>query len=71
MSRHVSSPLVPFKGDSVSRINTFFDEAELIAKRSGTLLTKCEATALRLFLFAHLIFDLIFVAWCIVTKLHS
>jgi hypothetical protein len=51
------------------RINSFFDAAELIVERLGKLLTKCEPTTLRLFLLAHLVFDLVFVGWCIVTKL--
>jgi hypothetical protein len=47
-----------------------FDRAELIVERTGGLLTKCEPTALKVFLLAHLIFDLVFVAWCVLTKLH-
>jgi hypothetical protein len=46
---------------SSQRINRVFDSAELIVERSEKLLAKSKPAAISLFLFIHLIIDLIIV----------
>lgn len=45
------------------RINSFFDGAVLVARRSAELLSAVEPAVLRLFLLLHLVLDLVIVFW--------
>jgi len=54
--------------NQTEKVNQFFDYAEAIIERSGTLLSKCEPVVLKLFLFAHLLMDLGLVIWLLLNK---
>ena len=69
LSRQLSKPpILPVKRDSTDKINRTFDNAELIVKRTGALLSECEPVALKLFLLLHLLFDLGVVLWIFLRK---
>lgn len=69
MSQQLSKPTVlPVSRDSSDRINQRFDDWELIVERTGTLLSKCEPVALKLFLLLHLLLDLGLVFWIVLRK---
>ena len=63
MSQRISSKasILPVGPTSFPRINTFFDAAELVVERSDRLLSKGKPAVINLFLFLHLIIDLIIV----------
>lgn len=69
MSHHISKPTaVQFKSDSLQRINSFFDIAELCVERSDKLLSKSKPAVVNLFLFLHLLIDLIVVLLVLLWK---
>jgi len=53
--------ILPVGRTSFPRINTFFDAAELVVDRSNRLVSKSKPVVVDLFLFLHLIIDLIIV----------
>lgn len=62
LSRQITKPsILPAQRDSFPKLNRFFDCAELIVERTETLLSKSKPAAISLFLFIHLIIDLIVV----------
>jgi hypothetical protein len=62
VSRETSKPsTLPGKPDSLQRINSFFDAAELCVERSDKLLSKSKPAVVNLFLFLHLLIDLVVV----------
>jgi hypothetical protein len=63
MSQRISSKpsILPVGRTSFPRINSFFDAAELVVERSDRLLSKSKPVVVNLFLFLHLIIDLIIV----------
>lgn len=50
------------------KIDKFFDTAEHIVERSGSLLSKSEAAFIKLFLLLHLVIDLVVVLIFVLTK---
>lgn len=69
MSHHISKPTaVQSKSDSLKRINSFFDIAELCVERSDKLLSKSKPAVVNLFLFLHLLIDLIVVLLVLLWK---
>ena len=54
-------PRVSDSTESIRKINGFFDCAELIVERSESLIAKSKPLAITLFLFAHLVIDLIVI----------
>jgi len=69
MSTHLQSrnPSLPAKRD-FSKIDRFFDTAEHIVVRSGSLLSKSETAFIKLFLLIHLVIDLVVVLIFVLTK---
>ena len=61
--------LVPEQRKSTRSIKAFFEDAELVIVSIGRLVTKCESTALKLFVLFHLVLDLIIVAYVMLGKL--
>ena len=62
-----SSRSVPAKRD-FPKIDRFFDTAEHIVERSGSLLSKSETAFIKLFLLVHLVIDLVVVLIFVLTK---
>ena len=60
-------PSVPAKRN-FPKIDKFFDAAEHIVERSGSLLSKSETAFIKLFLLIHLVIDLIVVLIFVLTK---
>ena len=54
--------IVPERQGSLPKINSFFDGAILIARRTTELVSAVEPAVLRLFLLCHLILDLVIVS---------
>lgn len=69
MSTHLQSrkPSVPANRD-FPKIDRFFDAAERIVERSGSLLSKSETAFIKLFLLIHLIIDLVVVLMFVLAK---
>lgn len=69
MSTHLQSDTssVPVKRD-FPKIDRFFDAAEHIVERSGSLLSKSEAAFIKLFLLIHLVIDLVVVLIFVLSK---
>lgn len=62
MAQQISKPTtLPAQRDTFPKLNRFFDCGELIAERTEALLSKSKPAAISMFLFAHLIIDLIVV----------
>jgi hypothetical protein len=61
------TPSVPAKRE-FPKLDRFFDTAEHIVERSGSLLSKSETTFIKLFLLVHLVIDLIVVLIFVLTK---
>jgi hypothetical protein len=59
VTHHTSS--VPAERNSFPKINAFYDALELIVERSEVLLSKSKPAIISLFLFIHLIIDLVVV----------
>ncbi len=68
MAQEISKPTNLPVRESFPKTTAFFDCAELIVERTGTLLGKGEATLVKLFLVFHLILDLLIVAWFLLSK---
>jgi hypothetical protein len=61
-SQEKTNQLTPSTGNnSFAKIDRFFDTAEHIVERSGSLLSKSEAAFIKLFLLVHLVIDLVVV----------
>ena len=58
----------PVTRSARDRINSIFDCADLIARRSGSFIAECEPVALRLFLLFHLLVDLALVLWFLLSR---
>jgi hypothetical protein len=58
MSQQISKPSKP---NSLQSINSFFDAAELCVERTDKLLSKSKPAVVNLFLFLHLLIDLVIV----------
>jgi hypothetical protein len=70
LSQEISKPsTVPVHRDSLTRINDWFDRAELIIERTERLVSKSKPAVVNLFLFLHLLIDLIIVLAVLVWKL--
>jgi predicted nucleic acid-binding Zn ribbon protein len=65
----VDTSIVRIKPDTDTRINSFFDRAELCVERSDKLLSKSKPAVVNLFLFLHLLIDLIVVLVVLMWKL--
>ena len=50
------------------KLDRFFDAAEYIVERSGSLLSKSETAFIKLFLLVHLVIDLVVVLIFVLTK---
>jgi len=70
LSQEISEPsAVPVHRDSLTRINDWLDRAELIIERTERLVSKSKPAVVNLFLFLHLLIDLIIVLAVLVWKL--
>jgi hypothetical protein len=65
LTKHTSS--LPAKRE-FPKIDRFFDTAEHIVERSGSLLSKSETAFIKLFLLVHLAIDLVVVLIFVLTK---
>jgi hypothetical protein len=65
LQSHTSS--VPAKR-AFPKLDRFFDTAEHIVERSGSLLSKSETALIKLFLPVHLVIDLVVVLIFVLTK---
>lgn len=70
MSQHLTnqSSDLPAERSSFPKIDRFFNTAEHIVERSGSLLSKSETAFIKLFLLVHLVIDLVVVLIFVLTK---
>jgi hypothetical protein len=61
------TPSIPAKRD-FPKLDRFFDAAEHIVERGGSLLSKSETAFIKLFLLVHLVIDLVVVLIFVLTK---